>query len=399
MEPEWLTEESLTAIHSSDYVNAVKTGMPRHLAESSGFPWDLAVWDAVRASNGGAVAAALHALTTRRNAGSLSSGLHHARRDSGAGFCTFNGLALAARAALEAGARRVLILDLDAHIGDGTFDIVSGWIRVTHVDISVSAWAASDKASAPETGGDPPRSSLDVITNAADYLLTLRRRLDTLDTSDVDLCIYNAGMDPHEDCEIGHLKGITTPLLRRRERMVFRWAANAGVPVAFVAAGGYSGGRLSREALVDLHRMTIAEAVRGGRPRDAEGCYVGEDGRLHDASFHEELLGPNEDDPFAFDIDTYIELSPELRKRFLEERHSQPTPNQEFLEQLLEEPLTVRLGVLTLRESQSVPPDVQASIEENTRELRVRYGDAFFTIKRDRHRRDLALAYGVVLDK
>ena len=64
-----------------------------------------------RASNGGAVAAALEAFETKRNAGSLSSGLHHATRALGSGFCTFNGLALAARAVIDAGAKRVLVVD------------------------------------------------------------------------------------------------------------------------------------------------------------------------------------------------------------------------------------------------------------------------------------------------
>lgn len=250
VEPTLLTEEQLRAIHSAEYVDAVKTGEPRHLAESSGFPWDPGIWDAVRASNGGAVAAALHALHTRRNAGSLSSGLHHAHRDSGGGFCTFNGLALAAGAAIAAGARRVLILDLDAHVGDGTMDIVRTWPRVHHVDIAVSAWSYA--------GGEPSRSSLDVIRRAGDYLPTLARRLAALDTSNIDLCIYNAGMDPHEDCGLGGLDGMTTDVIRSRERTIFEWAAGAGIPVAFVLAGGYVGGALTREALVDLHRLTIA---------------------------------------------------------------------------------------------------------------------------------------------
>jgi acetoin utilization deacetylase AcuC-like enzyme len=259
-EPEWLTEEMLGAVHSTDYTNAVKTGVPRELAESSGFPWDPRVWDAVRASNGGAVAAALLALATRRNVGSLSSGLHHAHRHAGGGFCTFNGLALAAHAVLDAGARRVLILDLDAHVGDGTIAIVGPWPRVAHVDIAVSAWNAP--------GGDASRSSLDVITVAGGYLPTLERRLETLDTFGLDLCIYNAGMDPHEDCAIGGLPGITTDVIRARERMVFAWAAAASMPVAFVLAGGYSGGAMTRDALVDLHRLTIEEAAAAGGPQD-----------------------------------------------------------------------------------------------------------------------------------
>jgi acetoin utilization deacetylase AcuC-like enzyme len=251
--PDLLTEEQLNAVHSREYVNAVKTGVPRHLAETNGFRWDPAMWDAVRASNGGAVAAALHALSTRSSAGSLSSGLHHARRNSGFGFCTFNGVALAARSALDAGARRVLILDLDAHVGDGTIDIIRDWTQVTHVDIAVSAWGAD--------AGDPSRSSRDVIASPGDYLPTLERRLAALDGPAFHLCIYNAGMDPHEDCDLGGLEGMTTDVIRKRERMVFAWAASVGVPVAFVLAGGYVGGTLTRDALVDLHRITIMEAA------------------------------------------------------------------------------------------------------------------------------------------
>jgi acetoin utilization deacetylase AcuC-like enzyme len=247
--------EQLEAVHAREYVSAVRTGTPRHLAESSGFPWDPGIWTAVRASSGGAVAAALEAFATGRNTGSLSSGLHHARRESGAGFCTFNGLALAARAALDGGARRVLILDLDAHVGDGTMDIVAAWPRVIHVDIAVSPWSAP--------AGDPSRSSLDAVTRADHYLPTLERRLSALHTSGLDLCIYNAGMDPHEDCDLGGLHGLTSEVIRERERMVFAWAGSAGVPVAFVLAGGYAGGTLSRDVLVGLHRLTIEEAAAG----------------------------------------------------------------------------------------------------------------------------------------
>lgn len=261
VEPRSLTESELLEIHSRDYVRAVKDGAPRHLAESNGFPWDPAVWTAVTASNGGAVAAARHALATREHAGSLSSGLHHARRERGAAFCTFNGLALAAKAAIDAGAGRVLILDLDAHVGDGTLDIVRGWPEVIHIDIAVSSWCAP--------AGDPHRHSLDAIHRAADYLPTLEKRLAALAARPIDLCIYNAGMDPHEDCDIGGLDGMTTDMLRRRERMVFDWAASARVPVAFVLAGGYSGERLSRDALVDLHRLTIHAAATHAR------CYIG----------------------------------------------------------------------------------------------------------------------------
>ena len=70
-------------------------------------------------------------------AGALASGLHHARRSHGAGFCTFNGLALATIAAIDAGARRVLVLDLDAHCGGGTDELVGRNPKVRILDVAV----------------------------------------------------------------------------------------------------------------------------------------------------------------------------------------------------------------------------------------------------------------------
>ena len=134
--PARLTPTDLATVHDPTYVRAVQCGAPRHLADSSGLAWNAGLWTSVRASNGGAVAAARLALRSDTNAGSLSCGLHHARRDHGAGFCTFNGLALAARAAIDEGATRVVVLDLDAHCGGGTASLVSAWAEVTHVDAS-----------------------------------------------------------------------------------------------------------------------------------------------------------------------------------------------------------------------------------------------------------------------
>ena len=68
-------------------------------------------------------------------------------------------------------------------------------------------------------------------------------------------------MDPHEDCDVGGLDGITTDILRERERWFFQWAARRHLPVAFVLAGGYASARLTEDALVGLHRLTIESAL------------------------------------------------------------------------------------------------------------------------------------------
>jgi acetoin utilization deacetylase AcuC-like enzyme len=253
VEPVPLGEAELQMVHSSEYVRAVRCGQPQALAASSGIPWDPEVWRAVCASNGGAVAAARLAFQTRRHTGSLSSGLHHATARCGRGYCTFNGLALAARSVHDLGAQSVLIVDLDAHCGGGTYSIVKSWPYVVHLDIACSSF---DTYSVDQSG----RSTLDEVQCVDAYLSTLDARLNALD-GPFDLVLYNAGVDPHQACEIGGMRGVTFSFLAERERLVFEWARIHETPVAFVLAGGYSGSAFLPEDLVRQHRLTIAAAA------------------------------------------------------------------------------------------------------------------------------------------
>jgi acetoin utilization deacetylase AcuC-like enzyme len=248
--PKSLTAKQVSTVHAAAYVRAVETGEPRNLAESQGFTWDRGLWPMVLASNGGAVAAALAALSTGDSAGSLSSGLHHARHDRGAGFCTFNGLVLGADAALDAGAGWVLILDLDAHCGGGTHSLITDNPRIWQLDVSVDGF---------DSYTPTDRTTLTLVRSADDYLPTIDHELKALERAAprFDLCIYNAGMDPYEGSNIGGLPGITSKTLARREMMVFEWALRRRIPVAFVLAGGYVGKDLTQEELVLLHRFTI----------------------------------------------------------------------------------------------------------------------------------------------
>jgi len=256
VEPAPLGWHDVERLHDPEYVEAVRTGRPRALAESQGFAWDPGLGPMVLASNGGAVAAALDALRSGGAAGSLSSGMHHARREHGEGFCTFNGYALAAAAALDAaGSGSVLLLDFDAHCGGGTTSMLAGEPGVEQLDVAVNAFDFY-------RGDDAFR--LFVVRRAADYLPTIERELEAIARSGRhhDLCLYNAGMDPFEGCATGGLSGITAEVLAARERLVFAWCRERRLPVAFVLAGGYIGPGLSVDELVALHRTTIEEAAR-----------------------------------------------------------------------------------------------------------------------------------------
>ena len=252
-EPQPATVDQVAIVHDRNYVNAIKTGQPEHLAWKNGLgEWSPALSRSVFSMTGGAIDSAVHSFTHKVNSGSLASGLHHAKFDHGAGFCTFNGLVIAARQVLALGAKVVLIVDLDAHAGGGTAQLIRGIDGIEQLDVAVSEYDMYE----------PRDDSRVTLSNGKDYLQDVEDALTMVPLSaHVDLVIYNAGMDPHERCSTGGAAGITTEVLRKREEMVFTWAREHGYPVSFALAGGYSGGRLSREELVDLHRMTIQAAT------------------------------------------------------------------------------------------------------------------------------------------
>jgi acetoin utilization deacetylase AcuC-like enzyme len=183
----------------------------------------------------------------------MSSGLHHARYDYGKGYCTINGLAIGAKLALQEGAKRVLIVDLDAHGGGGTASLIAGVPGIEQIDVSVSSYDAYVGTS---------QCNYTLVSTASDYLPVVRTALaQCKDPDSIDLVIYNAGVDPHQDCTTGGLRGVTTEMLKERENIVFSWVKTRNIPVAFVFAGGYLGPKLDEEVLVQLHRNTIEQAA------------------------------------------------------------------------------------------------------------------------------------------
>lgn len=235
-------ERILSTIHSPEYVKAVRTGKPRALAQSSSFTWDPGIYVMARAHVAGMVAATRAALENSTTAGSLSSGMHHASFDRGAGFCTFNGLAASVLTARELGARRILILDFDAHAGGGTWDIMQKLFDddVVQVDVTVSAFDT----------WTPSASSYFHITDSSSYRSSINDALTYARTLDAfDFIIYNAGVDIRNS-------GVSEADLHVREDMVRDFIGET--PAIFGLAGGYTWGRYNIDDVVGWHRLTIS---------------------------------------------------------------------------------------------------------------------------------------------
>ena len=182
-----------------------------------------------------------------------AGGSHHAGFAHGAGFCVFNDIAVAARAIQARGlARRVLIVDLDVHQGDGTAEIFEG-------DDSVFTFSMHAERNYPAR---KRRSDRDVGLpdglGDADYLAILRGHLDDLlPRVAPDLVFYNAGVDPHADDRLGKL-ALSDGGIYERDRLTLAACRAAGAPVASVIGGGYGP---DLDALARRHALLFTAAA------------------------------------------------------------------------------------------------------------------------------------------
>jgi acetoin utilization deacetylase AcuC-like enzyme len=244
--PEPLDHEDLMRVHTAEYIAAVKTGVPRDLAESQKFPWSEALYPSVCLTGGGVLAAARSALETSVSA-ALASGFHHACADHGEGFCTFNGLVVALEALRAEGKiRTAAILDMDLHYGNGTASLAESrpWMRALSI-YGNDYWknkAYRDVRERHHADGANHFSVPLIPSGESDCQVLLEalnhHLLWLLHDGKPDILLYQAGADTLRDDPYSPLQ-LTHEDLEMRDRMVFEFAKAEKIPIAWVLAGGY----------------------------------------------------------------------------------------------------------------------------------------------------------------
>ena len=251
--PEPCPREWLEAVHDPDYVDEVfRAQVPHEKERRIGFPVTNAIRDRVRHTNGGTWLAAQLAMQHGYAANS-AAGSHHALAETGAGYCVFNDLAVAANRLIAQGdARRIAIIDLDVHQGDGTASLTAG--REDIVTLSVHAEKNFPVRKA--------RSNIDIGlpdgTDDAAYMAVLENHIPKLlDGFKPDFVFYQAGVDPHENDKLGRL-ALSDDGLIARDRFVVREARRRGLAIASALGGGY--GADQREVAARHARSMVAMA-------------------------------------------------------------------------------------------------------------------------------------------
>lgn len=238
--PDPIDRAWIEAVHDPDYVEEVLTAtVPAAKQRRIGFPVTQAVSARAQLTPGGTWLAAKLAME-HGFAANGAGGSHHALHDTGAGYCVFNDLAIAAHRLIDEGdAGRVLILDLDVHQGDGTAALTAGRPEIFTLSVHAERNFPARKA----------RSSLDIAlpdaTGDDDYLALVADTLPRiLDDFAPDIILYQAGVDPHADDRLGRL-ALTDAGLIARERLVMREARARGIPLASTLGGGYGDDRMA----------------------------------------------------------------------------------------------------------------------------------------------------------
>lgn len=233
--PGMLDEETILLTHTTEYWEKLKQQkLSRKEIRAIGFPMTDKLVHRGRFIANGTIQCALYA-QQYGVAMNIAGGTHHAFTDRGEGFCVFNDIAIAANYLLKEGlVKKVLVVDLDVHQGNGTAQIFREEARV----FTFSMHGAKNYPVRKE------RSDLDIglpdKTEDEAYLKILRNTLPALiDSVEPDLIFYLSGVDILATDKLGRLS-VSLQGCKERDRIVLEHCKKNEIPVAVSMGGGYS---------------------------------------------------------------------------------------------------------------------------------------------------------------
>ncbi|WP_278395874.1 histone deacetylase [Acinetobacter venetianus] len=245
IDPGLIDVEILKKLHNPQYVEAFISGESAFATVQGFKPWNTQLRDAILSVQAGQLLGAEIALN-EGIAANIAQGFHHASYESGAAYCTFNGLALVAKQLPE---KRIFILDCDQHGGDGTAIFTNRMTNLVNFGIFGIRFGCKANERSLTRYIHPKQGNFDLYREAILEAFNYASRWEA------DLIIYQAGMDCHQLDKYGS-KWFTTELLFERDRLVFEMAKKMKIPMLFVLAGGDQ----ELEDLVPLHVNTFKAA-------------------------------------------------------------------------------------------------------------------------------------------
>jgi acetoin utilization deacetylase AcuC-like enzyme len=247
-EPVKPNDKYIIAVHTPEYYyDLVNITLDQRAARKIGFPLSRSLVEREVILADGTIKASEYALK-HGIAMNVAGGTHHAYTNRGEAFCLLNDQAIGARYLQSKGlAKKILIVDLDVHQGNGTAEIFKN-------DNSVFTFSMHGKSNYPFK---KELSDLDIAldndTNDETYLSTLKATLPKLlDEQQPDFIYYLCGVDVIASDKLGKL-GMSVKGCKERDRFVLQTCKNHSIPIMCSMGGGYSP---EIKTIVDAHANT-----------------------------------------------------------------------------------------------------------------------------------------------
>ncbi|MBF8149718.1 histone deacetylase [Winogradskyella sp. F6397] len=234
-EPEKPNDKHILAVHDPEYFyDLLNITLNQRAARKIGFPLNEVLVEREIIIVDGTIKASEFALQ-HGIAMNIAGGTHHAFTNRGEAFCMLNDQAIAARYLQKKGlAKKILIVDLDVHQGNGT-------AQIFQKDTSVFTFSMHGKSNYPFK---KEQSDLDIaLDNNADdttYLNLLKHTLPKLIAEQQpDFIYYLCGVDVIKTDKLGKL-GLTIEGCKARDQFVLEQCKRNKIPVMCSMGGGYS---------------------------------------------------------------------------------------------------------------------------------------------------------------
>lgn len=228
-------EEAILRVHNAEYWTKLKElKLNKREQRKIGFPLSAQLVQREIIIAQGTIDCAMHALENKV-ALNIAGGTHHAYTNRGEGFCLLNDIAIApAELLAQNKAKKILVVDLDVHQGNGTAEIFQNEERV----FTFSMHGAKNYPLRKE------KSDLDIaLPDHCDdktYLDQLYKTLPKLiDEKEPDFIFYLSGVDILATDKLGRL-GMSIEGCKMRDQFVFEQCFKNQIPVAVSMGGGYS---------------------------------------------------------------------------------------------------------------------------------------------------------------
>lgn len=255
--PEKISNQDLLLVHSSEYLKSLenpetvsKIAEVSSLSAVPSFIIKNKILDPMLYATGGTYLGAKLAIK-HGWAINLSGGYHHAKAESGGGFCFYADVPVAINKLWQEDEDlRVLIIDLDAHQGNGNSSILKNDSRVFILDVfQKDNYPYNDEAKNYVDFSYPVDSIED-----KEYLEIIKKAIpEAINQSNPDLIIYNSGTDIYIEDPLGRMR-ISKEAIIERDELVFKSAKDKDIPILMVLSGGYSSAsyRIIGESIVNI---------------------------------------------------------------------------------------------------------------------------------------------------